>query len=91
MRGGDVVQAFVALGKILPREPFRTDASKRFRPFRRYVKYSAGSDASIRPLLQKLSFTRDRVSWGQALRRGTFKIEPDDLEVIANAMKIAVT
>jgi EVE domain len=91
MRGGDVVQAFVALGKILPGEPYRADASKGFRPFRRDVEYHAGTDAPIRPLLKKLSFTRDRVSWGQALRRGTFRIEPDDLEVIANAMKIAVT
>jgi hypothetical protein len=90
MRAGDVVQAFVAFGKILPGEPYRADASKGFRPFRRYVEYSAGTDAPIRPLLQKLFFTRDRVSWGQALRRGTFKIEPDDLEIIANAMKIAV-
>jgi EVE domain len=90
MRAGDVVQAFVAFGKILPGEPYRADASKRFRPFRRYVKYSAGTDASIRPLLQKLSFTRDRVSWGRALRLGTFKIEPNDLEIIADAMRIAV-
>ena len=90
MRAGDVVQAFVAFGKILPGEPFRTDASKRFRPFRRYVEYSTGTDAPIRPLLQKLSFTRDRVSWGQALRLGTFRIEPDDLKIIANAMRIGV-
>jgi EVE domain len=90
MRAGDVVQAFVALGKILPVEPYRADASNGLRPFRRSVEYSAGADAPIRPLLQKLSFTRDRVSWGQALRRGTFRIEPDDLKIIANAMKIAV-
>jgi len=90
-RAGDVVQAFVAFGKILPGEPHRADASNRFRPFRRYAEYSAGADAPIRPLLQKLSFARDRVSWGQSVRRGTFKIEPDDLKIIANAMRIAVS
>ncbi len=90
MRAGDFVQAFVAFGRILPGEPYRADASNRFRPFRRYVEYSAGAAAPIRPLLQKLSFTRDRVSWGQALRLGTFKIEPDDLKIIAGAMRIAL-
>jgi hypothetical protein len=89
-RAGHLVQAFVALGKILPREAYRSDASKGFHPFRRDVEYIAGTDAPIRPLLRKLSFTRDRVSWSQALRRGTFKIEPDDLNVIASAMRIAI-
>jgi EVE domain len=90
MRAGDVVQAFVALGKILPGEPYRAHASKGFRPFRRDVEYSAGTDAPIRPLLRKLSFTRNRACWGQSSRRGIFRIDPDDLAIIANAMKIAV-
>ena len=78
MRAGDIVQAFVAFGKILPGEPYRADASEGFRPFRRSVEYRSVTDAPIRPLLQKLSFARDRACWGQALRLGTFKIEPDD-------------
>jgi hypothetical protein len=90
MRAGVVVQAFVALGKILPGEPYRAHTSKEFRPFRRDVEYSVGTDAPIRPLLRKLSFTRNRACWGQASRRGIFRIEPDDLAIIANAMKVAV-
>jgi EVE domain len=90
MRAGDVVQAFVAFGKILPGEPYRAAASNGFHPYRRSVEYSSGTDAPIRPLLQKLSFARDRVSWCQALRRGTFKIEPEDLKIIANAMTITM-
>lgn len=89
MGDGAVVQAFVAMGRIVPGEPYQLDTSDGFRPFRRAVRYQDGHDAAIQPLLQKLSFTRDRVSWGQVFRRGTFQIEPGDLQIIAAAMGIS--
>jgi hypothetical protein len=56
---------------------------------RQYCRYQDGHDAAIQPLLQKLSFTGNRVSWGQVFRRGTFQIEPGDLQIIAAAMGIS--
>ena len=91
MRAGEIVQAFVALGTVMPGEPYQPDAANGFRPFRRPVTYATSTDASIRPLLQQLSFTRDRTSCGQAFRHGLFEIKPGDLEVIARAMNIALT
>ena len=91
MRSGDPVQAFVALGEILPGDPYQVDAAADFRPFRQAVRYYEGDEARIRPLLPKLSFTRGRDSSGQAFRRGIFQIEAHDLQVIADAMYIALT
>ena len=86
MRAGAVVQAFVALGTILPGEPYRTEAAEGFRPYRRAVRYHRAREAPIRPLLATLSFTRSHDHWGQAFRRGAFELEPGDLHVIAEAM-----
>ncbi len=88
MRAGEIVQAFVALGTILPGEPYRIEAGEGFRPFRRHVGYYRAHEAPIGPLLEKLSFTRDRDHWGVVFRHGTFKIEPGDLHVVARAMNV---
>lgn len=90
MGAGAVVQAFVAIGRILPGEPWQVDAPGGFRPYRRAVHYYEGRDAPIHPLLQTLSFTRDRVSWGQMFRRGTFRIDPEDVGAIARAMGVTL-
>jgi hypothetical protein len=45
--------------------------------------------ASIRPLLQRLSFTREKESWGLAFRRSVFRIDLDDYRQIAQAMGVA--
>lgn len=88
MRAGTVVQAFVAIGRILPGEPWQVEVPGGFQPYRRAVRYYHGHPAPIHPLLQTLSFTRDRTSWGQMFRRGTFRIEPDDVQAIAAAMGV---
>ena len=88
MRDGDVVQAFVALGTIRDKEPYQIEVTESFRPYRREVDYHRVREASIRPLIDKLSFTRDRASWGQAFRYGTLKIDAEDLRVIAQAMDV---
>lgn len=90
MRAGEIVQAFVALGTILTGEPYRIAATEGFRPYRRHVRYRRAREAPIRPLLEKLAFTRHRASWGQALRRGIFRIESGDLHIIAQAMDVKV-
>ena len=86
MGAGEPLQAFTAAGEILAGDVHQADAGDGFHPYRRDVRYFEGRDAPIRPLLPHLSFTKDRTSWGVALRRGTFAIEPDDYRLIADAM-----
>jgi hypothetical protein len=84
--GGEPVQAFTAIGRIKPGEPYEADMGGRFHPIRRDVDYLTALEAPIRPLLDRLSFTRGGAAWGYALRRGSFAVSAEDFLVIAEAM-----
>ena len=88
MRGGQPLQAFIAVGKVLAGEPYQVKQSEQFQPFRRDVRYFDAREALIRPLLSDLSFARGNASWGQVMRRGTFRIEAADYQIIVRAMNV---
>ena len=69
-----------------PRAPYQVDMGNGFAPFRRDVAWSRADPAPIHPLLAHLSFSRDNSNWGYRLRFGLFKVEPDDIKRIADAM-----
>jgi hypothetical protein len=88
MKGGDPVQAFTAIGEVKPGEPYEGTMGEGFKPIRRDVDFFHATDAPIRPLLDKLSFTRGRPSWGITFRRSVFAISAEDYAVIAQAMGV---
>ena len=85
---GDTVQSFTAIGKVTDDIIYTHAMSETFVPFRRNVAYLPARDASIRPLLPHLSFTRERERWGYVFRTGLFEIDRQDFEVIADAMGV---
>lgn len=89
MGAGEPVQAFTAIGEILEGEPYPSDMGNGFVPARRDVRFLEAREAPIRPLLEDLSFTRGRTSWGYPFRRGVIEIDADDFAVIAAAMGVA--
>src|SRR5438105_3809844 len=63
--GGEPVQAFTAIGRIKPGEPYAGDTGDGFRPVRRDVAFLGhATEAPIRPLIDRLGFTRGKPSWG---------------------------
>ena len=88
MRDGEPVRAFTAIGTVTEGEPYPFDMGNGFVPHRRDVTFLPARDAPIAPLLQRLSFTRGRKSWGYAFRRGAFEIPEKDFAVIASAMGV---
>ena len=87
MGGGQPLQAFTAIGIVMAGQPYQVEMAPGFRPFRRNVTWlEADQDAPIRPLLQELSFTAGRPSWGQAFRYGVARIPEADFRLIASAM-----
>jgi EVE domain len=86
--GGEPVQAFTAIGRIKAGEPYEADMGGGFHPVRRDVDYRKAAEAPIRPLLDRLSFTSGRQSWGYAFRRGSFTILVEDFLMIAEAMGV---
>ncbi len=87
-RYGDhaLCQCFTALGTVVDAEPFEVQMNDRFAPFRRRVEWRAVESAPIQPLLDELSFIRDRKSWGYMFRLGVFRIPDDDARRIEQAM-----
>ena len=88
IRAGASIQAFTAIGIIKDGEPYKFDAGGGFVPYRRDIKFFDAADAPIRPLLEQLSFTKGRPSWGSALRFAVFEISKEDYSLIAQAMGV---
>lgn len=88
LRAGAPIQAFTAIGIIKGGEPYKFDMGGGFVPYRRDVNFFEAVDAPIRPLLEKLSFTKGRPSWGSAFRFGIFEISKEDYSLIAQAMGV---
>lgn len=87
MREGEAVQAFVAIGTVGRGEPYAADMGGGFVPARRDVDWDRlARPAPIRPLLDRLSFTRGKPNWGMVLRRGAFEVTAEDFALVAEAM-----
>jgi len=84
---GDRLQAFTALGTVLPGEPYEVDMGNGFIPFRRDVAWDEGlKQAPIAGLLERLSFTAGRRSWGYVFRFGLLSATTEDMLLIARHM-----
>ena len=89
MAGGVPVKSFTAAGTVAESEPYAFDMGNGFTPFRRNVLWHETREAPIRPLLDRLDFTRGKTNWGFAFRFGVFKIGEHDCSVILDAMQAA--
>jgi EVE domain len=87
MGGGEVVQSFTAMGRVLEGEPYLFDMGNGFVPYRRDVQFLNVQETPIRPLLDHLSFIKNKQSWGYVFRFGLIEIPKSDFEVVAEAMK----
>jgi len=86
--GKDRLQAFTALGRVLPGAPYAHDMGGGFVPFRRDVAWLPAGEAAIQPLLDQLDFTAGRRMWGYQFRFGLFAISAHDMTLIGQAMGI---
>ena len=84
--GKQSLKAFTAIGLIKPGEPYQGDMGGGFMPFRRDVKWHDAHPAPITPMLDRLSFTKGKTSWGYQFRFGLFDIPETDMQMIAKSM-----
>ncbi len=89
-RGNGGLQALTAVGVVKPGEPYQADMGGGFCPFRRDVHWMDAVETPIRPLLDRLGFSRNNKSWGYQLRFGLFEIEGADMETIVRAMQATI-
>jgi hypothetical protein len=86
MNGKQKCQAFTSIGFVKDEKLYSFQMAPGFIPFRRDIEYWDAVDAPIKPLLQHLSFTRDRRNWGYSLRSGHFEITRQDFIQILSQM-----
>lgn len=85
--GKDRLQAFTALGTVKAGEPYAFDMGEGFVPFRRDVAWDPhAGETAIAPLLDRLTFTAGRSSWGYAFRFGLLQVTQEDMDLIASAL-----
>lgn len=90
MGGKDGLQSFVAIGEVQAGDPYLFDMGGGFVPYRRDVRYWSARSTPIAPLLDHMQFVEDRRRWGYKFRLGLFEIPATDMQLIANAMQVAV-
>jgi hypothetical protein len=85
LKGGDEVRAFTAIGRFTDRAPYESEpGSDRWR---RDIAFETGArEAGVYPLLDALSFIKDREHWGLFFHRSLFSVPRADFERIAAAM-----
>lgn len=86
--GKEPCQSFTAIGKIKHGDPYTFPMSEDFIPWRRDVSFLKSKEAPIHPLLDHLSFIKNKDKWGFPFRRGCFEIPQSDFLIISQAMGI---
>ena len=59
-----------------------------FKPYRLDIEFLPCVEAPIRPLIQHLSFIKNKQSWGSAFMVGQLKVPRDDFVQISSAMGV---
>jgi len=88
--GKEPLQAFTAIGRVADDELYQVEVIPGFIPWRRNVEFRKCDEASIRPLINELSFIKDKSKWGYMFRFGLFEIPEQDCKLIAQAMGVEV-
>ena len=86
--GKDPCRSFTAIGRVNSNKPYQFSMSDDFIPWRHDVIFHPSRKIAIEPLLEKLSFIKDKTKWGFPFRRGCFEISEDDFQLIANEMEL---
>src|SRR6202161_1979619 len=88
LRDGEPLQAFTAIGRVVDEELYQGEQAPGVTPWRRNIEFVKGIEAPIRPLIDQLSFIKDKRRWGYMFRVGLFKIPREDFAVISRAMAV---
>ena len=86
---GELLQHFTAIGRVGTGEIYQVRMSADFKPYRIDVEFLKYREAPIRPLIERLSFIKNKTHWGAAFRFGLVKVPQQDFERLAANMECA--
>ncbi len=79
-------QCFTAIVRVMDENIYQHDMGGGFVPFRLKVQFLPSKDVSILPLINELTFIKDKSHWGAPFRFGTLQIPEQDFRLIASKM-----
>jgi len=85
---GEPLQAFTAIGVVTTGRIYQVEMTEAFKPYRVDVTFFDANEAPIKPLVDALSFIKNKTQWGSAFRFGQIKIPAEDFKLIAKAMGV---
>ncbi|HRN68727.1 MAG TPA: EVE domain-containing protein [Promineifilum sp.] len=88
--GGEPLQHFTAIARVIDEKPYQVEMAPTFHPWRRRVEYLPCRHVPVQPLIDSLEFVKDKRHWGFPFRRGLFEIGEQDFMRIAHAMDAAI-
>ncbi len=86
-QGKEPYKKFTAIARVKEGEVYQGDMGGGFVPYRRDVEFLSCKETAIQPLIQMLTFIRNKQSWGFVFRFGFFEIPKEDFDTISKAMK----
>jgi hypothetical protein len=87
LNAGEEVRAFTAIGRFTDREPYEAEMGAGRVGWRRDIAWEKKvREADVYPLLDELSFIKDRQHWGLFFHRSIFSVAREDFAKIAAAM-----
>lgn len=86
---GEALQHFTAIGVVVTGEPYQVEMSEDFKPYRVDVTFFKSIEVPIRPLIERLSFIKNKTSWGATFRFGYIKVPAADFALVAKEMGVA--
>ncbi len=78
-------QKFTAIGQVVDAEPTQVEQFPGFKPWRRGIKYRRATEVDIHPLIERLSFIKNKSRWG-AFRFGILEIGELDFALVSKRM-----
>jgi hypothetical protein len=84
----ELIPRGAAIGRVVDEDLYQVEIAPGFTPWRRNVEFVRAVEAPIRPMIDQLSFIKDKRCWGYLFRFGLFKIQRDDFAVISRAMAV---
>jgi len=87
---GEPLQAFTAIGTVVTGDVYQAEVTPAFTPHRVDVRFVPSKEAQIKPLVERLSFIKNKSHWAAAFRLGHVEVPASDFALIAERMEAQV-
>jgi hypothetical protein len=87
---GERLNAFTAIGTVVTGDVYQVKVTPAFTPHRMDCHFVPSKAAPIKPLVERLSFIKNKSHWGATFRFGHVEVPASDFALIAERMEVQV-